>query len=98
MEEQEIRFLEQVKMTETSMTSKSEEINQFLLNVHSDFENFLKKHKKEHNELNLKNVKLSELAHKTFDNIDQVRDSVEKYATILSCLFEYNSIDQALFS
>ena len=26
--------------------------------------------KKEHNELNLKNVKLSELAHKTFDNID----------------------------
>jgi len=64
-----------------------------LHNVHTDLENFLKKHKKEHELLNIKMSKLSEIGHKTFDNIDQVRGAVERYATIISCLVEFNSME-----
>lgn len=42
--------------------------------------------------MNLKTIKLSELAGKTFDNIDLVKESVEKFATIISCLMEFSSI------
>lgn len=38
--------------------------------VHQDFESFLSRHKKEHHELNLKIQKLSEVGHKTLDNVD----------------------------
>ena len=75
------------------MRSSMEEVNQFLHTVHQDLENFLKRHKKEHNELNLKVSKLSEVGHKTLDNVDQVKDSVERYATILTCLLEFNQIE-----
>jgi hypothetical protein len=51
---------------------------------------FLKKHKKEHSELNVKVTKLSEVAHKTLDNLDEVKESIEKAATILTCLLEFN--------
>lgn len=70
-----------------------EEVNQFLHNVHQDLENFLRKHKKDHNELNLKVQKLSEVGHKTLDNIDQMKTSIEGYATILTCMLEFNSIE-----
>ena len=75
------------------MQSSTEEVHQFLSNVHGDLETFLKKHKKEHGELNLKISKLSEVAHKTLDNVDQVKGAVEKYATILTCLVEFDSIE-----
>jgi hypothetical protein len=78
------------------MLSSSEEIHQFLSSVHGDLESFLKRHKKEHGELNLKISKLSEVAHKTLDNVDQVKGAVEKYATIMTCLVEFDSIEQAL--
>jgi hypothetical protein len=42
--------------------------------------------------MNVKTMKLSELAGKTFDNIDLVKDSVEKFATIIACLLEFSSI------
>ena len=51
------------------------------------------KHKKEHAEVNLKISKLSEVGHKTLDNVDNIKGSVEKYATILTCLLEFNSIE-----
>ena len=73
-----------------------EEVNQFLHTVHQDLENFLRKHKKEHTELNMKTSKLSEVAHKTIDNVDQIKGSIESYATIFTCLLEFNSIEQAL--
>ena len=63
-------MLEQVKATERSMGSSMEEVNQFLHTVHQDLEKFLMKHKKEHTELNLKVSKLSEVGHKTLDNVD----------------------------
>ena len=47
-----------------------EEVNQFLQNVHSDFEKFLKRHGREHSDVNLKIQKLSDVAHKTLDNLD----------------------------
>lgn len=73
-----------------------EEVAQLVHSVHQDFENFLRKHKKEHAELNLKFTKLSEVGHRTLDSIDEVRDSVEKQATIFPCLLEFIYIEQAL--
>ena len=65
-----LEMTQQVKNTELSMRSATEEVNCFLHSVHQDLENFLKRHKKEHNELNLKVSKLSEVGHKTLDNVD----------------------------
>ena len=43
------------------MTMKSlEEVNTFLHTIHSDFESFLLKHKREHTNLNMKLVKLTD--------------------------------------
>ena len=44
----------------------------------------------------MKILKLSDVANKTLDSIDDTRDSIEKYATILTCLVEFNSIENAL--
>lgn len=63
-------MVDQVKNYEQSTKSSMEEVNQFLHTVHQDLENFLRKHKKEHTELNMKTSKLSEVAHKTIDNVD----------------------------
>ena len=57
--------------------------------MHSDFEKFLKRHAREHNEVNLKIQKLSDVAHKTLDNLDQIKEPVENYATFLTCLLEF---------
>ena len=69
-----------------------EEVSQFLHTVHHDLEAFLKRHKLEHNELNLKFQKMSDVGHKTLDNIDQVRGSIESMATMLTCLTEFSHI------
>ena len=90
------KMVDQVKNYEQSTKSSMEEVNQFLHTVHQDLENFLRKHKKEHTELNMKTSKLSEVAQKTLDNVDQVKGAMESYATILTCLLEFNSIEQAL--
>lgn len=59
-----------LQQSEQQMRSSMEEVNQFLQNVHSDFEKFLKRHGREHNDVNLKIQKLSDVAHKTLDNLD----------------------------
>jgi len=69
-----------------------EEVGQLIHNVHQDFESFLKKHKQEHSELNVKIVKMQEIAHKCLDGIDQYSESTDKMGTIITCLLEFNSI------
>ena len=59
-----------LQQPEQQMRSSMEEVNQFLQNVHSDFEKFLKRHGREHGDVNLKIQKLSDVAHKTLDNLD----------------------------
>jgi hypothetical protein len=46
--------------------------------------------------MNMKTVKLSELAGKTFDNIDLVKDSVEKFGLIIALLTEFSSMQQII--
>lgn len=60
--------------------------------VHADFEQFLKKYNKKDSEINVKITKLSEVGHKTLDNLDEVKESIEKVATIITCLLEFDSI------
>mmetsp|Transcript_27268 Transcript_27268/g.41484 ORF Transcript_27268/g.41484 Transcript_27268/m.41484 type:complete len:87 (-) Transcript_27268:700-960(-) len=73
-----------------------EEVNQFLHQVHTDLEDFLKRHKVEHTEMNIKIQKLSEVGHKTYDNIDDLKETVEGLATLITCLLEFSSIQQSL--
>ena len=65
-------FRDDIKLSETQVKSSMEEVNQFLQNVHSDFENFLKRHSRERNDYNLKIQKLSDVANKTLDNLEQM--------------------------
>jgi len=44
-------------------------------------------------EQNVKIQKLSEVASKIMDHIEELRASFEKSATIVSCLLEFNSIE-----
>lgn len=43
-------------------------------------------------------AKLSEVAHKTLDNYDQIREPIGSYATMLTCLIEFDWIEQSLQS
>ena len=45
---------ERVTTIENLTKSSLEEVNTFLYTVHSDFEHFLTKHKREHTDINLK--------------------------------------------
>ena len=46
--------------------------------------------------MNIKITKLSEVGHKTLDNLDEVKDSIEKVATIITCLLEFDLMSQAI--
>jgi hypothetical protein len=41
----------------------------------------------------MKISKLSEVGHKTLDSMDEIKASIEKEATILTCLLEFSSIE-----
>ena len=79
-------------LTKTSL----EEVNTFLHTVHQDFESFLNKHKKEHTSLNMRVLKVTEDMSQVVTQVQTVRQAVESYATVLTCLVEFNSIEQAL--
>ena len=68
-----------------NVNSSLVEAKHFIDNVHKDFEQFLIRYKKETSDINVKYAKLNELSGKTFDSIDQVKDSVSSFATILAC-------------
>ena len=44
----------------------------------------------------MKTNKLAEVGHKTLDNLDEIKDSIEKQATILTCQTEFSAIEQTL--
>lgn len=79
-------------LTKTSL----EEVNTFLHTVHQDFESFLNKHKKEHTGLNMRMLKVTEDMSQVIGQVSTVRTTVEQYATVMTCLVEFNSIEQAL--
>lgn len=64
--------------------------------VHDDLHKFIKNYRVEHNDLTVKVQKMQEVAHRCLDSIDEVKESIEKSATVLTCMLEFNSIEQAL--
>ncbi|CDW87818.1 UNKNOWN [Stylonychia lemnae] len=76
--------------------STFEEISQFIHTLHSDFESFLKKHKKEHSEIVQKVNSIDQKANQADLSSQDIRQSVESYSTMLSCLVEFCNIEQAL--
>ena len=76
------------------LTQKSlEEVNTFLHTIHTDFENFLNKHKKEHTNLNVRLVKMNEDLSQLLESLKNTKSAVDGYATVLTCLVEFNSIE-----
>ena len=87
---------ERVDMIEKVTKSSLEEVNTFLHTVHQDFESFLNKHKKEHTNLNMRVLKVSEDMSQLVAQVGSTKSAVEQYATVLTCMVEFNSIEQAL--
>lgn len=87
---------ERVKAGEDKSISAMEEVNQFLNVVHQDFENFLKRHKKEHLDMNTKMQQINDSFDNSSQQLTQVSDTFTKLATIISCLHEFLNIEHAL--
>ena len=77
------------ELTKTSLL----EVNTFLHTVHSDFESFLEKHKKEHANLNIRVLKTTEDLKNVIMEIKETRYYTDQFATVLTCLSEFNSIE-----
>lgn len=73
-----------------------EEVNSFLHTIHADFESYLSKHKKEHVNMHMKQLKLAEDVGKVVETTSSCKKSIDQYATVLTCLVEFNLIEQAL--
>ena len=87
---------DRVTAIENLTKSSLEEVNTFLHTVHQDFEHFLTKHKREHADLNIKVMKAHEELSLCSAGQQETKKAVDSYATILSCLVEFNSIEQQL--
>ena len=61
--------------------------------MHYDFEQFVSKHKKEHTALNERVLKVAEASEQVVGTVLSTKSAVEQYATILTCLVEFNSIE-----
>ena len=73
-------------------------MKEFVFGVQSDFEQFMKLHKKDITESNIKAQKLQELINATYEQVDIVKESVERSATITTCMLEYGNIQQAIMA
>lgn len=72
--------------------SQLDETGQLLHTVHSDHESFVQKCQQELSELNLKVVKMQEVAHKCLDSLEEGTDAAVNSGTILTCLVEFCNI------
>ena len=81
---------------ERESKSALEEVNQFLQTVHSDFELFLKKHKREHADLALKLSSLTDSSLQTQLSTKELQVTIETMATMVACMLEFCNVDYAL--
>ena len=79
------------KVEEMTMRSL-EEVNTFLHTIHSDFEGFLQKHRKEHLGLSMKLVKVTEDITQLVESIRSTRTTVDTHSTVMACLVEFSAI------
>lgn len=94
-ERQELTAMINDRITQIEALTKTslEEVNTFLHTVHQDFESFLNKHKKEHTNLNMRVLKVTEDMGSVVTQIGPIKAAVENYATVITCLVEFNSIE-----
>jgi hypothetical protein len=87
---------DRIEKIENMTKSNLNEVNTFLHTVHADFEGFLNKHKKEHTGVNMRLLKVTEDLNSSVAQFNSIKSAIEQYATVLTCLVEFNSIEQAL--
>jgi hypothetical protein len=87
---------DRIEKIENMTKSNLNEVNTFLHTVHADFEGFLIKHKKEHTGVNMRLLKVTEDLNSSVAQFNSIKSAIEQYATVLTCLVEFNSIEQAL--
>lgn len=87
---------ERTERVEKLAKSNLTEVTTFLHTVHTDFESFLVKHKKEHNNMNMRLLKVSEDMGSVLMQFKPLKSNMDQFATALACLVEFNSIEHAL--
>ena len=87
---------DRVNKVEHQNTQNLKEINAFLNTVHADLEDFLVRHKKEHNTLNMRLLTMTQDATATLEQVRQAKRTIDRQATVLACLTEYSAIEHAL--
>lgn len=65
---------------------------------HGDLERFEKKYKVETQEMNVKVIKMQEVAHKCLDSLDDNNLANQKLATLVTCLLESNKMTEAIYN
>ena len=84
---------ERISKMEELTKSSLLEVNTFLHEVHADFEAFLEKHRKEHTSLNSRVLKTTEDLKSVITEMKTAKNYTEQFATVLTCLAEFNSIE-----
>ena len=84
---------ERINKVEELTKSSLLEVNTFLHTVSADFESFMEKHGKEHSNLNIRVLKTSEDLQNVIKEIKENRYHTDQFATVLTCLAEFNSIE-----
>ena len=98
IERQRITELLNERMTGIEVRTKQSvaEVNTFLHQLSYDVEQYIDKQKKENVGLNEKVLKVCEDLNSLATNTVKMSSSIEQYATVLTCMVEFNSIEQAL--
>ena len=96
LEQNNVLFTKNSKEYETSVKSQVEEIKNFLHTVHKDLELFLRKNKKDFSEMNMKSMKLTELANRTMNAVDITNDKLDKLSLITACQLEFCNMQQSI--
>jgi hypothetical protein len=81
---------------EDAMRSAFDECHSFLHSLHQQVDKQHLRSTDMYAEQNGKVNRLSEVANKTLDQIDGVKDTIGKVGTVLSCLVEFGSLNTAI--
>ena len=96
MESLSSKIEEKARISDGVVRSQMEEFGQLMHNVHADVEATIAKHKQDYTELNFKQTKMQEVAHRCLDSVEEAKEVHSKMGTMLTCLVEYCNIGQAL--
>lgn len=80
------------------MRSQLQEVQEIMHSMHADHERLEKRYKIEHQDMNVKVVKMQEVAHKCLDSLEDNNLASQKLATLVTCLLEFSKMTEAVYN